>query len=207
MQNLVGEGAVLTVFLGRRSWRCPRPTRREAWLTKLDRHQLHVWRVKLGWTGGPYGQRSKSSHTSHAERRPELALHSAEFETDSVLRIRGAPRRPTQPLPARETWGGRPGPRPAGAQPCEDPRQHRPAHGRRSRAGVAARPRTRRGHQLAARPPQRRVRRRSQLPPGCGIRRSAGPASRWHRHQVQTQSSCISARTVGLRVRRHRTHR
>jgi phosphoenolpyruvate carboxykinase (ATP) len=77
---------------------------------KIARHNVRVWLVNTGWTGGPYGigSRMKIAHT-RAMIRAALsgALDSATYETDQVFNLpvpTAVPGVPSEVLKPRNTW-------------------------------------------------------------------------------------------------------
>ena len=77
---------------------------------RIARHNVNVWLVNTGWTGGPYGtgSRMKIAHT-RAMIRASLAgeLASVEYETDPVFNLavpRSCPGVPREVLTPRNTW-------------------------------------------------------------------------------------------------------
>lgn len=77
---------------------------------KMEKHQVHVWMVNTGWSGGPYGtgQRIALKHT-RAMVRAALsgALNTVEYHDHPVFGIRipkACPHVPTEILDPRNTW-------------------------------------------------------------------------------------------------------
>jgi phosphoenolpyruvate carboxykinase (ATP) len=77
---------------------------------RLERHEVPVWLVNTGWTGGPYGvgERLRIDHTRNMVRAAlSGALTDVPYEPDPVfgidvpLRVPGVPARVLRP---RETW-------------------------------------------------------------------------------------------------------
>jgi phosphoenolpyruvate carboxykinase (ATP) len=77
---------------------------------KIARHDVRVWLVNTGWTGGPYGTgtRMKISHT-RAMIRAALAgqLDNVAYETDPIFNLQvpqAVPGVPAEVLKPRNTW-------------------------------------------------------------------------------------------------------
>ena len=77
---------------------------------RIARHNVNVWLVNTGWTGGPYGtgSRMKIGHT-RAMIRAALAgqLDKVAYETDSVFNLSvpvSCPGVPTEVFKPRNTW-------------------------------------------------------------------------------------------------------
>jgi phosphoenolpyruvate carboxykinase (ATP) len=77
---------------------------------KIARHDVRVWLVNTGWTGGPYGvgSRMKISHT-RAMIRAALsgALDNVPYERDSIFNLdvpQTCPDVPAAELKPRQTW-------------------------------------------------------------------------------------------------------
>jgi phosphoenolpyruvate carboxykinase (ATP) len=77
---------------------------------KVQRHNVHVWLVNTGWTGGPYGtgQRMKIAHTRamvHAALDGSLAnVPSAPDSVFGVMVPKSCPGVPSEVLDPRSTW-------------------------------------------------------------------------------------------------------
>jgi phosphoenolpyruvate carboxykinase (ATP) len=77
---------------------------------RIARHDVRVWLVNTGWTGGPYGvgSRMKIAHT-RAMIRAALAgeLDNATYETDPMFNLSvptACPGVPAEVLKPRNTW-------------------------------------------------------------------------------------------------------
>jgi phosphoenolpyruvate carboxykinase (ATP) len=77
---------------------------------RIARHDVRVWLVNTGWTGGPYGvgKRMKIAHT-RAMIRAALsgALDNATYETDAMFNLAvptSCPGVPSEVLNPRNTW-------------------------------------------------------------------------------------------------------
>ncbi len=77
---------------------------------KIRQHDVRVWLVNTGWTGGPYGvgERFKIAH-SRAVIRAALSgdLHQVEYTSDPVFGFDvpvECPGLPTELLTPRNTW-------------------------------------------------------------------------------------------------------
>jgi phosphoenolpyruvate carboxykinase (ATP) len=77
---------------------------------KVQRHNVHVWLVNTGWTGGPYGtgQRMKIAHTRamvHAALDGSLAnVPSAPDSVFGMMVPKSCPDVPSDVLDPRSTW-------------------------------------------------------------------------------------------------------
>lgn len=87
------------------------PTRYAALLgEKMDKHQVNVWLVNTGWSGGPYGigKRTKLTHTrAMISAALEGLLTNAQYETDPVFGLKmplSCPGVPSEILNPRNTW-------------------------------------------------------------------------------------------------------
>ncbi len=106
---------------------------------KIARHDVQVWLVNTGWTGGPYGTgtRMKIAQT-RAMIRAALsgALENVAYETDPFFNLSvpaACPDVSPEVLKPRNTWNDRHGLRRAGAPARQDVR--RQLQGVRSRRG------------------------------------------------------------------------
>jgi phosphoenolpyruvate carboxykinase (ATP) len=77
---------------------------------RLEEHDVPVWLVNTGWTGGPYGvgERMRIDHTRTMVRAAlSGALDSVEYETDPIFGVSvplSVPGVPSQVLRPRSTW-------------------------------------------------------------------------------------------------------
>ena len=77
---------------------------------KIDAHQVKIWLVNTGWTGGPYGvgQRIKLGYTrAMIKAAIEGSLNNVEFKAHTVfgtLIPQGCPDVPAAVLSPRQTW-------------------------------------------------------------------------------------------------------
>jgi phosphoenolpyruvate carboxykinase (ATP) len=77
---------------------------------KMERHDVKVWLVNTGWTGGPYGigHRMKLKHTrAMITAALEDKLNDVEFETDPVFHLvipKSCPDVPDEVLNPVNTW-------------------------------------------------------------------------------------------------------
>jgi phosphoenolpyruvate carboxykinase (ATP) len=87
------------------------PTRYAALLgEKMEKHQVNVWLVNTGWSGGPYGigKRTKLAHTrAMISAALEGFLDNVTYESDPVFGLQmpiSCPGVPTEILNPRNTW-------------------------------------------------------------------------------------------------------
>ena len=77
---------------------------------RLERHDVPVWLVNTGWTGGPYGvgERMRIDHTRTMVRAAlSGALRDVSYETDPVFGVEvptTVPGVPSKVLRPRDTW-------------------------------------------------------------------------------------------------------
>lgn len=77
---------------------------------KIERHNVNVWLVNTGWTGGPYGvgNRMKIAHTrAMVEAALSGALDDIPIETDPIFGLNvptSCPNVPDDVLNPRHTW-------------------------------------------------------------------------------------------------------
>ena len=77
---------------------------------RLEEHDVPVWLVNTGWTGGPYGvgERMRIDHTRTMVRAAlSGALDAVEYETDPIFGVAvptSVPGVPSEVLRPRSTW-------------------------------------------------------------------------------------------------------